>query len=106
MIVKFNFLGKLLGPKGQILKQLESETKCKILIRGRGSNRNKIRDSSKNFSEEKLHILLTTEGEFCSAIELMNNALIKIRPYLEPDIVFFVLFGYIYLRMRMNIFLH
>ncbi|CAJ0587340.1 unnamed protein product, partial [Mesorhabditis spiculigera] len=32
-----NFVGLLIGPRGSTLKQLEAETGCKIIIRGKGS---------------------------------------------------------------------
>lgn len=37
----YNFVGRLLGPRGMTAKQLEQETGCKIMIRGRGSMRDK-----------------------------------------------------------------
>ena len=45
---KFNFVGRLLGPRGMTAKQLEMETGCKILIRGRGSMRDKHKVSKEN----------------------------------------------------------
>ena len=39
--LQFNFVGRLLGPRGLTAKHLEIETGCKILIRGRGSMRDK-----------------------------------------------------------------
>lgn len=36
---EYNFVGRLLGPRGATLKKLERETGCKIMIRGRGSIR-------------------------------------------------------------------
>lgn len=35
----FNFVGRLLGPRGTTLKSLERDTGCKIMIRGKGSIR-------------------------------------------------------------------
>lgn len=35
----YNFVGRLLGPRGSTLKTLAAETKCKITIRGKGSIR-------------------------------------------------------------------
>ncbi|KAI6220988.1 Protein quaking [Aphelenchoides fujianensis] len=37
---KFNFVGRLLGPRGKTLKCIEQDTGCKIMIRGEGSTRN------------------------------------------------------------------
>ena len=38
---QFNFVGRILGPRGMTTKQLEQETGCKIMVRGRGSMRDK-----------------------------------------------------------------
>jgi len=43
----FNFVGRLLGPRGNSLKRVEATTGCRVYIRGRGS----VKDSAK---EEKL----------------------------------------------------
>eukprot|EP00271_Cylindrocystis_brebissonii_P004147 TRINITY_DN1565_c0_g1_i1.p1 TRINITY_DN1565_c0_g1~~TRINITY_DN1565_c0_g1_i1.p1 ORF type:complete len:377 (-),score=48.24 TRINITY_DN1565_c0_g1_i1:679-1809(-) len=43
----FNFVGRLLGPRGNSLKRVEAQTGCRVMIRGRGS----IRDAAK---EERL----------------------------------------------------
>ncbi|KAK4749535.1 hypothetical protein SAY87_026984 [Trapa incisa] len=43
----FNFVGRLLGPRGNSLKRVEAMTGCRVYIRGKGS----IKDSDK---EEKL----------------------------------------------------
>jgi len=41
---QFNFVGKLLGPKGNSLKRLQEDTITKMAILGRGSmrDRNKV----------------------------------------------------------------
>lgn len=36
---EYNFVGRLLGPRGTTLKTLERDTACKIMIRGKGSIR-------------------------------------------------------------------
>jgi len=38
---EFNFVGRILGPRGMTAKQLEYETGCKIMVRGKGSMRDK-----------------------------------------------------------------
>lgn len=44
MFLQFNFVGKLLGPKGNSLKRLQEDTITKMAILGRGSmrDRNKV----------------------------------------------------------------
>ena len=38
---QFNFVGKLLGPKGNSMKRLQEESMTKMAVLGRGSMRNK-----------------------------------------------------------------
>lgn len=40
-VLQFNFVGKLLGPKGNSLKRLQEDTMTKMAILGKGSMRNK-----------------------------------------------------------------
>lgn len=40
-MLQFNFVGRILGPRGMTAKQLEQETGCKIMVRGKGSMRDK-----------------------------------------------------------------
>ncbi|KAG7257978.1 hypothetical protein CRUP_034612, partial [Coryphaenoides rupestris] len=37
----YNFVGRILGPRGLTTKQLEAETGCKIMVRGKSSMRDK-----------------------------------------------------------------
>ncbi|KDP45673.1 hypothetical protein JCGZ_17280 [Jatropha curcas] len=63
----FNFVGRLLGPRGNSLKRVEASTGCRVYIRGKGS----IKDPEKEESlrgrpgyehlSDPLHILI--EGE-------------------------------------------
>ena len=39
--LQFNFVGRIIGPRGLTLRQVEQETACKILVRGRGSMKDK-----------------------------------------------------------------
>ena len=40
-LFQFNFVGKLLGPKGNSMKRLQEDTMTKMAVLGRGSMRNK-----------------------------------------------------------------
>lgn len=40
---QYNFVGRLLGPRGNSLKRVEASTQCRVYIRGRGS----VKDSVK-----------------------------------------------------------
>jgi hypothetical protein len=53
---QFNFVGKLLGPKGNSMKRLQEETMTKMAVLGRGSMRDKQKVSpslADNNSERK-----------------------------------------------------
>lgn len=43
---QYNFVGRILGPRGLTAKQLEAETGCKIMVRGKSSMRDKKKVSS------------------------------------------------------------
>ncbi len=40
-LLQFNFVGKLLGPRGNSMKRLQEETGAKMSILGKGSMRDK-----------------------------------------------------------------
>lgn len=40
-VLQFNFVGKLLGPRGNSMKRLQEETGAKMSILGKGSMRDK-----------------------------------------------------------------
>lgn len=64
----FNFIGRLLGPRGNSLRRIEALTGCRVFIRGRGS----VRDPSKEerlrgrpgneHLNEPLHIVIEAES--------------------------------------------
>ncbi|XP_061847594.1 KH domain-containing RNA-binding protein QKI isoform X3 [Colius striatus] len=95
----FNFVGRILGPRGLTAKQLEAETGCKIMVRGKGSMRDKKKVSFKNRDNhdpaileveeeqnrgkpnwehlnEDLHVLITVE-------DAQNRAEIKLKRAVE-----------------------
>ncbi|XP_062189034.1 KH domain-containing protein SPIN1-like isoform X1 [Phragmites australis] len=63
----FNFVGRILGPRGNSLKRVEASTGCRVFIRGKGS----IKDTDKEEKlkgkpgyehlNEPLHILIEAE---------------------------------------------
>lgn len=69
---KFNYTGLIIGPKGSNQKRLEDETGCKILVRGRGSQ--KEGQPPQPDDNEDLHVLVAGENEMqvvraCEEIE-------------------------------------
>eukprot|EP00761_Pharyngomonas_kirbyi_P008505 gb/GECH01008516.1/.p1 GENE.gb/GECH01008516.1/~~gb/GECH01008516.1/.p1 ORF type:complete len:504 (+),score=188.59 gb/GECH01008516.1/:1-1512(+) len=66
---RYNFIGKILGPRGKYLKRIETQTDCRILIRGRGSMRNEKKERAlmqkKNYEHlaKPLHLLIEARGD-------------------------------------------
>lgn len=81
----YNFVGRLLGPRGNSLKRVEGSTECRVLIRGRGS----IKDPAKEemmrgkpgyeHLNEPLHILVEAE----LPVEIVDARLMQAREILE-----------------------
>ncbi|BFZ09578.1 hypothetical protein BsWGS_12617 [Bradybaena similaris] len=63
----FNFVGRILGPRGMTAKELEQFTGCKIMVRGKGSMRDKAKEDQNRGKanwehlNEELHVLITVE---------------------------------------------
>ncbi|XP_052830709.1 protein held out wings isoform X12 [Octopus bimaculoides] len=64
----FNFVGRILGPRGMTAKELEQYTGCKIMVRGKGSMRDKVKpegeDELKKMQLMELAILNGTYRDF------------------------------------------
>jgi hypothetical protein len=78
----YNFIGLILGPRGNTQKDMESKTGCRISIRGRGSMRDGSRGRiSKDMHEaetEDLHVYVTgDEPSGVAAAEAMVRELLK-----------------------------
>ncbi|KAM0833810.1 hypothetical protein ACQ4PT_064033 [Festuca glaucescens] len=86
----FNFVGRLLGPRGNSLKRVEATTQCRVYIRGRGSvkdtvKENKLRDKpGYEHLNEPLHLLV--EAEFPAGIvdARLNQAVAILEDLLKP----------------------
>eukprot|EP00871_Galdieria_phlegrea_P002188 jgi/Galph1/2970/GphlegSOOS_G1629.1 len=86
----YNFVGRLLGPRGATLKALERETGCKIMIRGKGSIR-KDKESEvrgkpgwEHVFNEPLHVVVEAEMDEASALVALNRAKESIELLLVP----------------------
>ncbi|KAI8881085.1 hypothetical protein K501DRAFT_296042 [Backusella circina FSU 941] len=63
---EINFIGQLIGPRGNTLKGMESDSGAKISIRGRGSvkeGKSRTDAASNSGQEEELHCLVTADSE-------------------------------------------
>ncbi|CAI9288224.1 unnamed protein product [Lactuca saligna] len=64
----FNFVGRLLGPRGNSLKRIEALTGCRVFIRGRGSMKDPDKEErlrgrpGHGHLNEPLHILIEAES--------------------------------------------
>uniref|UniRef100_H2QZY6 KH RNA binding domain containing, signal transduction associated 3 n=1 Tax=Pan troglodytes TaxID=9598 RepID=H2QZY6_PANTR len=89
---KFNFVGKLLGPRGNSLKRLQEETLTKMSILGKGSMRDKAKEEELRKSGEAkyfhlnddLHVLIEVFAPPAEAYARMGHALEEIKKFLIP----------------------
>ncbi|XP_061598250.1 KH domain-containing, RNA-binding, signal transduction-associated protein 3 [Cololabis saira] len=90
---KFNFVGKLLGPRGNSLKRVQEETLTKMSILGKGSMRDKEKEEELRQSgeskyqhlNEDLHVLIEVFAPPADAYARMGHALEEIKKFLIPD---------------------
>ncbi|XP_037943569.1 protein held out wings [Teleopsis dalmanni] len=87
----FNFVGRILGPRGMTAKQLEQETGCKIMVRGKGSMRDKKKEDAnrgkpnwEHLSDE-LHVLITVEDTENRAKVKLAQAVAEVQKLLVPQ---------------------
>ncbi|KAJ8724389.1 hypothetical protein PYW08_015863 [Mythimna loreyi] len=87
----FNFVGRILGPRGMTAKQLEQETGCKIMVRGKGSMRDKKKEDANrgkpNWEHlaDDLHVLLTVEDTENRAKVKLARAVDEVKRLLVPQ---------------------
>ncbi|XP_033226106.1 protein held out wings isoform X2 [Belonocnema kinseyi] len=87
----FNFVGRILGPRGMTAKQLEQETGCKIMVRGKGSMRDKKKEEQNrgkpNWEHltDELHVLLTVEDTENRATMKLARAVEEVKKLLVPQ---------------------
>ncbi|KAI3358342.1 hypothetical protein L3Q82_014779 [Scortum barcoo] len=88
----FNFVGKLLGPRGNSLKRLQEDTLTKMSILGKGSMRDKEKEEELRQSgeakyhhlNEDLHVLIEVFAPPAEAYARMGHALEEIKKFLIP----------------------
>ncbi|XP_039299976.1 protein held out wings isoform X4 [Nilaparvata lugens] len=88
---EFNFVGRILGPRGMTAKQLEQETGCKIMVRGKGSMRDKKKEELnrgkpnwEHLSEE-LHVLISVDDTENRAKLKLQRAVDEVKKLLVPQ---------------------
>ena len=86
---EYNFVGRILGPRGMTAKQLEHETGCKIMVRGKGSMRDRKKEEQNRGKpnwehlNEPLHVLITCED----TLERADIKLMRAREEVEKLLV-------------------
>lgn len=76
-------MGRILGPRGLTAKQLEAETGCKIMVRGKGSMRDKKKVTHTHTLTQRLLdvvdvIKYTGSGSIDSGIDKVTGANIRV----------------------------
>ncbi|BFZ16816.1 hypothetical protein BsWGS_19855 [Bradybaena similaris] len=89
---RYNFVGKLLGPKGATLKALQDQTGCKMAIMGRGSMREKekeeeLRKEGGKYAHlnEELHVLVECYTEMTDGYYRLAAALTELKKFIVPE---------------------
>jgi len=88
---KYNFVGKLLGPKGNTMKRLQEETATKMAVLGRGSMKDKkqeeeFRQQGGKYAHlnEELHVAVEVFMPPCQGFRHIGAALSELQKYLIP----------------------
>ncbi|KAM3223046.1 KH domain-containing protein [Capsicum chacoense] len=83
--LQYNFVGRLLGPRGNSLKRVEATTECRVLIRGRGSIKDPVKEEMMRGKpgyehlNELLHVIVEAE----LPVEIIDTRLLQAREILE-----------------------
>ncbi|CAJ0575550.1 unnamed protein product, partial [Mesorhabditis spiculigera] len=88
----FNFVGKIIGPKGQTLQQLAKDSKCHILVLGRGSTKDRQKERELLESGDPtfahyggpLHVKIETIAPAHVAYTRVAGVLEKLQDLLQP----------------------
>ncbi|EFO22249.1 hypothetical protein LOAG_06236 [Loa loa] len=86
------FIGRILGPRGISVKQLEAQTDCRILIRGKGSVKDARREARLRnrpgweHLAEPLHVLITaSDASHDRCVQKLANGIRSIKALLSSN---------------------
>ena len=90
----YNFIGRLIGPKGSTLKALQASSKSKMSILGKGSTKDKKKEEELSKSEdaehahlkEPLHVLIQVQAPQIEAHRRMSAALKEVYKFMSPQV--------------------
>ncbi|XP_078434596.1 KH domain-containing protein At1g09660/At1g09670-like [Wolffia australiana] len=86
----YNFVGRLLGPRGNSLKRVEATTQCRVYIRGRGSVKDSFKEEQLRDKpgyehlNEPLHVLVEAESPPEVIDTQLNQAITILEDLLKP----------------------
>ncbi len=75
----YNFIGLIIGPRGNTQKRMERESGCKIAIRGKGSVKEGARRTRTSDEDDELHVYITGDTE-----EAVEIAATQVKELLTP----------------------
>lgn len=77
---EYNFVGLIIGPRGNTQKRMEKETGAKIYLRGKGSEREGRQKIPKPFDNDDLHVLVEagSQGSLDAAVAMVEKLLIPV----------------------------
>jgi len=89
---KYNFVGKLLGPKGSTLKNLQTDCKVRISIMGRGSSKERNKeeeliqtgDPQYDHLKEPLHVVVSARANKIEAHRRLAAACRELNKFMGP----------------------
>jgi len=79
---EYNFIGLILGPRGNTQKKMEKDTGCRIVIRGKGSvkegNRGRKDGKPNTGDDDALHVLITADynANLEKAVKMVEDLLV------------------------------
>lgn len=74
-----NFIGLIIGPRGNTQKRMEKESRARIVIRGKGSTKRREGPSTQE-DEADLHVHISADNQ-----EAVDKAMALVTPLLEPE---------------------
>ncbi|CAL5378008.1 unnamed protein product [Camellia sinensis] len=86
----YNFVGRLLGPRGNSLKRVEAMTECRVYIRGQGSVKDSIKEEKLKDKpgyehlNEPLHLLVEAEFPEDVVDSRLDHAIAILENLLKP----------------------
>lgn len=92
LVFQFNYVGKVLGPKGTTLQNIAKQFKCHVYILGRGSTRDRAKEEELLQSGDPnylhyggpLHVKIETNAPPALAYQRVSGVLDVLQQLLQP----------------------